>query len=227
MSWSRLSRGRRGLDDSVSEATEAAGKGGEERDPEQGKNAEENTGEVESGLEADGDDCAGADSSSHGGSRFTQLLVLGLLPVVAMAGTAVAGYLKYESTVARQTQSAAIESVQAAKDGTVQMLSYRADSVQQDLDAARNRLTGPFRDDYTRLTNDVVIPGAEQKKISAVASVPAASSVSASPDHAVVLVFVDQNITIGSDPPSSSSSTVRVSLDKNDDKWLITAFEPI
>ena len=48
-----------------------------------------------------------------------------------------------------------------------------------ELHAARDLLTGDFRDSYTSLTNDVVIPGAKQKQISAVATVPAAASVSA------------------------------------------------
>ena len=100
-------------------------------------------------------------------------------------------------------------------------------SVEKDLGAARDRLTGTFLDAYTQLVNTVVIPGAKEKKISALATVPAAASVSAKPDHAVVLLFVDQTVTVGADAPTQTTSSVRVTLDKVGDRWLISAFEPI
>ena len=48
-----------------------------------------------------------------------------------------------------------------------------------------------------------MIPGAKQKQISAVANVPAVASVSANPDHAVVLVFVNQTVIVGDGAPTS------------------------
>jgi Mce-associated membrane protein len=117
--------------------------------------------------------------------------------------------------------------VQAATDSTIKILSYRPDTVDRDLGAARDRLTGTFLDAYTSLTNDVVIPGAKQKQISAVATVPAAASVSATQNHAVVLVFVNQTIIVGNDAPSSTASNVKVTLDKQGDRWLISGFDPV
>jgi Mce-associated membrane protein len=83
------------------------------------------------------------------------------------------------------------ESLRAATDGTAALLSYKPDTVDKDLGATRDRSTGEFKDSYTSLTHDVVIPGSKQKHISALANVPAAASMSASADHAVVLVFVN------------------------------------
>ena len=79
---------------------------------------------------------------------------------------------------------------------------------------ARDRLTGEFRDQYTSLINDVVIPGAKEKQISAVANVPEAASVSANPGHAVVLVFVNQTVVVGTGAPTDTASSVRITLDK-------------
>ena len=107
------------------------------------------------------------------------------------------------------------------------MLSYQPDTVERDLEAARNLLTGDFQNSYTSLTHDVIIPGAKQKRISAVATVPAAASVSASPRHAVVVVFVDQTVVVGNGAPSDTASTVRVTLDKVGNHWLIAGFDPI
>ncbi len=50
---------------------------------------------------------------------------------------------------------------------------------------------------------------------------------SASADHAEVLVFVNQTITVGNDPPTDTASSVRVTLDKIGGRWLISAFEPV
>ena len=62
-----------------------------------------------------------------------------------------------------------------------------------------------------------MIPGAKEKQISAIATVPAAASITATHNHAVVLVFIDQSIVIGADAPTSTASTVRVTLEKDGD----------
>lgn len=154
-------------------------------------------------------------------------LVFGLLPGLAMLLAGGVGYLKWQKSALSETQDARTGSVQAATDSTIKILSYNPDTVDHDLDDARDRLTGTFRDAYTQLAHDVVIPGAKQKKISAVATVPAAASVSATPNRAVVMVFVNQSIVVGDDPPSSTASTVRVTVDKQDHRWLISDFTPI
>ncbi|WP_273736062.1 hypothetical protein [Mycolicibacterium septicum] len=164
------------------------------------------------------------------GSRsvsWTRMLVFGVLPAVALILALGAGFLKWQDGAARSAQAAGAESVRAASESTVAILSYRPDTVDTELPAAADRLTGEFRDQYTQLIDDVVIPGAKQQVISAVATVPAAAPVSASPRHAVVLVLVDQTTTIGTGPPTKSTSSVRVTLDKVENRWLISQFEPV
>jgi Mce-associated membrane protein len=60
-----------------------------------------------------------------------------------------------------------------------------------------------------------------------VATVPAAASISASANHAVVLLFVNQTLIIGQDAPTTTASSVRVVLDKVGDHWLISGFDPV
>ncbi len=139
----------------------------------------------------------------------------------------VSDYGAVPPAVSDQNPSPALDSMNAARDSTIKMLSYKPETVDQQLNAARDLLTGDFRDSYTSLITDVVIPGAQQKKISAVASVPAVASVSADPKHAVVLVFVNQTVVVGQDMPSDTASSVRVTLDKVDGRWLISEFEPV
>ena len=115
----------------------------------------------------------------------------------------------------------------AAGDATAAILSYNAATVEKDLNAARDRLTGSFLDSYTELINDVVIPGAKEQKINVQARVSAAASVSAKPKHAVALVFVDQTTTVGTGAPTNSASSVRVTLDKVEGRWLVSGFDPV
>jgi Mce-associated membrane protein len=177
--------------------------------------------------EGDQDDAAGGSTNAKRAFSFSRLFAFGVLPALVLLLAGAAGYLKWQSVSIRASQISGVESTAAAKDGTVAMLSYQPDTVDKDLGGARDRLTGTFKDSYTQLTHDVVIPGAKQKHISAVATVPAAASVSATADHAVALVFVNQTVVVGSDPPSATASVVRVTLDKVGDRWLISAFDPV
>jgi Mce-associated membrane protein len=154
------------------------------------------------------------------------IVTFGVLPALTLLLALAAGFLKYQADSARDAQRSAASSVKAATDATIALLSYTPDTAQTKLSAARDLLTGTFRDSYTSLTNDVVIPGAQQKKISATAAVPAAASMSASAGHAVVLVFVDQTVVIGNDTPSATASAVQVTLEKAGNRWLISGFDP-
>jgi Mce-associated membrane protein len=162
------------------------------------------------------------------GSRFswTRLLVVAL-PALALIIALGVGYLKWLDGTARASRAAAEASVRAASESTIAILSYKPETVDRDLKAAAERLTAGFRQQYTQLVNDVVAPGAKQQHITAVATVPAAASVSATGKHAVVLVFVDQTTTIGNDAPTQTTSSVRVTLDNVGGRWLISQFDPV
>ena len=159
--------------------------------------------------------------------QWGRVFAFGVLPAIALLLALGAGYLKWMDNSVRNDESARDESIRAAKDSTVALLSYKPETVEQQLGAARDLLTGDFRDSYTSLTNDVVIPGAKQKQISAVATVPAVASVSANPSHAVVLVFVNQTVIVGQTAPTDTASSVRVTLDKVGNRWLISKFDPV
>ncbi len=175
------------------------------------------------------DDAAAGDPEPSRRRRldWSRVVAFGLLPVLALLLGLAAGFLRWEFSSKHDAQVAADESVGVARDATVAILSYTADNAEKQLLGARDRLTGAFLDSYTDLVKNVVIPGAKEKKISAQAKVPAAASVSATPDHAVVLVFVDQTVTVGNDAPTNTSSSVRVTLDKAAGRWLVSGFDPI
>src|SRR5581483_10129656 len=115
-----------------------------------------------------------------------------VLPALVLILALGVGYLKWLDGKERESRIAAEQSVKAASESTIAILSYKPETVDQDLKAAADRLTAGFRQQYTQLVADVVAPGAKQQHIAAVATVPAAASVTATENHAVVLVFIDK-----------------------------------
>jgi Mce-associated membrane protein len=189
--------------------------------------------EVSDEVEADesgGDDAetaAAPETAARRRNNWARVVAYALLPALALVLVLAAGYLKYVDNSVRDAAVARVESMQAARDGTIAMLSYQPETVDAQLTSARDLLTGGFKGSYTSLINDVVIPGAKQQHISAVATVPRMASVSAEPNHAVVLVFIDQTVVVGTNAPTDTASSVRVTLDKRGDKWLISEFQPV
>jgi Mce-associated membrane protein len=156
------------------------------------------------------------------------VLAYGVLPGVALVLAIAAGYFKWIAVSGAEVAKARTESMRVASEDAVALLSYTPDTAEKQLSAARDRLTGDFKDAYTALTRQVVIPGAKEKRIAAVAKVNAAASVSATATHAVVLLFVDQTVTIGDGgTPTDTQPVVRVTLEKVDGRWLVSHFDPV
>lgn len=158
---------------------------------------------------------------------WARVLAYGVLPGLTLMLALAAGFAKGVETSDSSAQRARSESLVAAKDSAVALLSYQPDSIDKSMASARDRLTSPYREDYTKLTTDVIIPGARRDHVSVVASVPAAAPVSATPQRAVVVLFVNQTATVGEDPPTTTASSIRVTLQKIGAHWLISNFDPI
>jgi Mce-associated membrane protein len=159
------------------------------------------------------------------GVNWSRVLVYGLLPALVMLLAVAAGLLKWKDSSVRNTDLARSQSVMAARDSAVALLSFRFDTVDRDVAAARERLTGEFRDIYTQRTQEELIPNAKERHVSATAIVPGAASESATHNHAVVLLFINQNIKIGDAAPADPTSSVRVTLDKIGERWLVPGFD--
>ena len=156
--------------------------------------------------------------------------VFGALAAAAIALGAGTGVLQWQAHTHSDENAARTESLQAARDTTAAILSYTADTVDTDLAARTGRLTGGFLDEYTTLMNTQVIPSAKQGNVTAVAQVAGAASVSVTTSRAVTLVFVDQTVTRaggGAAGPVRSTFSVRVTLDRIADRWLVSEFRPV
>ena len=172
-----------------------------------------------------------ADSSSPARRRLAAIplipvaLVLGLLAAGGLAGWLYFNQLRPDT----QTDDAVAQSaVNAARDGTVALLSYKPDTLNQDFAAAKSHLTGDFLNYYDQFTKQVVTPAAQTKAVTTTAQVVGAAASELHPNSAVVLIFVNQVTTSKERPdPAMAASSVLVSLTKVHGNWLITKFDPV
>ncbi|OMC39187.1 hypothetical protein [Mycobacterium sp. IS-1264] len=173
------------------------------------------------------DEVSGEEPDARRPIAWTRVLTYGVFPGLALLVALAAGYFKWVDGSADAVALARTESARVASEDAAALLSYKADSADKELGAARERLTGEFKDAYTTLTREVVIPGAKEKHISATAKVSAAAPVSVTANHAVVLLFVNQTVTIGNGAPTDTQPVIRVTLEKVDGRWLVSHFDPV
>ena len=153
------------------------------------------------------------------------LLVAGLVLSAGAAGGAY--WWMYRPD--RLTDAAARNQVtEAAREGTVALLSYAPDTLDKDLANAKSHLTGEFLTYYGQFTDKFVAPASRQRGIKTEASVIRAAVSEMRPERAVVLAFVNQVTTSKERPdPSLATSSVLVTLVKSNGRWLISEFNPI
>lgn len=158
-------------------------------------------------------------------SRVAALLLVAFVVAVAVL-TVVLTTRVHRPDLLRQ--QAVGQVVEAATSGAVAVLSYSPSTVDQDVAAARSHLGGEFAVYYAKFAQDIVAPAAKDKGVQATAKVVRAAVSDLQPDTATVLLFIDQTTLSKERPdPASTASSVRVSLEKVDGRWLIAKFEPV
>jgi Mce-associated membrane protein len=187
---------------------------------------EEGSAVAESGKAAESDDSASA--------ARRRLSAIPLIPVALVLGVLAAGglagwlYFTQLRPDAQTDNAVAQSAVNAARDGTVALLSYKPDTLNQDFAAAKSHLTGDFLNYYDQFTKQVVTPAAQSKGVATTAQVVGAAASELHPNSAVVLIFVNQVTTSKERPdPAMAASSVLVSLTKVHGDWLITKFDPV
>lgn len=147
--------------------------------------------------------------------------------VIAAVGVAAGVYFILYRPDQRVDDATAHRAIQAASDGAVAVLSYSYDHLDRDYANAKSRLTGGFLTYFTKFTDNVVAPTAQQGQLTATAKVIRAAVSDLHPDSAVVLVFVDQTTASPKNKePAKTQSSVLVTLTKIDGSWLIGKFDP-
>lgn len=129
----------------------------------------------------------------------------------------------------RETNAAvAADTIKAATDGAVALLSYAPETMDGDFATAKSHLTGDFLSYYTKFTQDIVTPAVQQKSVKTLASVVQSGVAELKPGSAVVLVFLNQVTTSKENPNGSfTASAVKVGLTDVGGRWLISSFDPV
>ncbi|MFD4407118.1 twin-arginine translocation pathway signal [Nocardia sp. NPDC058499] len=158
--------------------------------------------------------------------RSPEPVLLTLLAVVAVA--LAAALLVFQYRPDSRGDAAKNDVLSAATEGTVALLSYSPESLDQDFASAKSRMTGDFLNYYTQFTEKVIAPAAKEKSVKTSASVVRSAVAEIHPDSAVALLFINQTTTSAEKPdPALAASSVRVTLSKVEDSWLISSFDPV
>ncbi|MFD7443382.1 hypothetical protein [Streptomyces sp. NPDC059909] len=221
-------------EDGPDEATVVAGRTLRAEEPEPGAKEAEPDWEAPDWEEPDPEEPDPEEPPSRGRRRRGLLsAVLAFLTVAVMIAAVV---LAREYWDGRQTDQARREALSAAQKAAPVVLSYDYRHLDRDFAAARGHLAGAFRDEYGRTTAKVVAPTAKKYQGVVEATVatppgggaPAASVVSASPDRAVVLLFVNQ-VTRSTQVsgPRVDLSRVRMTLTRTSEGWKVSAVDAL
>ncbi|MEJ7635499.1 hypothetical protein [Aeromicrobium sp.] len=161
------------------------------------------------------------DNMPGGGVRLSLTIAVGVL-IVALASVAWVN-LRHDQRIkaSADARDASISSVE-------KLLSYDPGTVSKELDSELALLTGSFRTEYRSLVKTTIAPAATKGNVTTDASVAASSTVAQGRDRVVLLTFV--NVTTRSDEladPRVSGSRLRLTMDKDGDRWLISKMEPV
>ncbi len=153
-----------------------------------------------------------------------------LLTVILVAATGfAAGYFYYVYRPDMQTDNAVARgAVKAASDGAVALLSYSPDTLDRDINNAKSRLSDSYLAYYQQFADQIVGPAAQRGRVTTTATVVKAAVAELHPSSAVVMMFIKLKTASKEKPePIVTSSTLRVTLIKAKDSWLIEKFETV
>ncbi len=154
--------------------------------------------------------------------------LLAVLGVLLVAGLVAVGVLGWQYRQGQRAQEARGEALAAARKAAPVVLSYDYRHLDRDFARARGLLTGKFHDQYRKTTTRVVAPTAEKYHAVVKATVATASVVSASPDRAMVLLFVNQ-VTESTQVSGSrlDLNRVRMTMTRTDEGWRVSAVDAL
>ncbi|MEV0298973.1 h domain protein [Nocardia sp. NPDC050710] len=161
----------------------------------------------------------------QGTRRWIAMSVAGAVILAAVILMGINGFRYWDD---KQSETARKDAMAAADRAVAAMFTYDFTTVDKELPKAADNLSASFREDYLKLINQAIAPGAKEKQLTVKATTQAGGVVEADRSHAVVLLFLNQ-ITTSKDTPqgTTTGSRVRVALDKSDDRWLVDSVTPV
>lgn len=165
----------------------------------------------------------GGGARASGGPRVSRPVVLiaaAVLLVAAVAVLGVRGWMQHGADRARTEGLAAAVALVPAVLG----VDHR--KLAEQTAAAQAASTGEFAREYRELVERDLVPHAAEQQFVTTVEVRDAAVVSAEPDRLVALLFLSQSTTSTELPAQRlDSSSVRVTLDEVDGRWLVGELE--
>ena len=187
--------------------------------------AEETVAEETAAVEPEDTAAAAPSPDRPRRNRLTRFAAAALLVSALLAGSVYWFVFRPDHLTDQQARDEAIE---AARSGTVAVLTYSPETVDKDLADAKSRLTGDFLKQYSEFTTQTVVPAAKNAGVKTEATVTRAALSQMKPGTAQVLVFVNQVTTSRARPtPALATSSVIVTMVNEGGHWLISDFKPI
>lgn len=147
-------------------------------------------------------------------------LLAGVLAVLLIGVTGLAGVLGWQWKDRHDTDRAATAALAAAQQYAVALTSIDTTDMDADFAAIADGATGEFKSMYTRSAEQLK-PLLTQAQSVSKGRVVAASVQSASQDRVVVMLFVDAEITNTTTPqPRVDRNRIIMTMDRVGDRWL-------
>ncbi|HVV08210.1 hypothetical protein [Amycolatopsis sp.] len=163
-------------------------------------------------------------------AHLTRARVLVLTAFVLVIAALVAGSaVLFGQTRQAEADSAARDSAQeAGKTLVPKVLSYNYQTLQADIANATGAATGNFKQNLQALMTQVVQPTATNDNVVTKASVTHTAVVDGHGGDVVLLVLLSQESTSRNQPtPVVSTSSARVQLHRDGDRWLVADLQPL
>lgn len=184
----------------------------------------------QSTQDSDGRGTPGGESGSAPAGRDPILRRLGaslrrprvLLPTVLIAALlATTGYLGVRVRDQSALETARADALHAARDYATDLSTYDHGDLDGNFAAVTANSTGPFAAQYRQVSANLTELIKQNKAVSR-GTVQTAGVAQASPDRAVVTLFVDQEITNTNNPqPRIDRNRMQMSLVRQDARWLV------
>lgn len=152
------------------------------------------------------------------------------LAVLAIVGAGVGGWAHWD--VGQQRQHGIVshlDGADAALEVVAEVLSYRAQTLDDDIEAARAQLTGESAAEYEQIVAELIRPTAEADGVNVITSAHVAGvSQVEDADHITVVMFTNQMTTSAAEPtPIVQANRLRVKLVREAEAWKLATIEAI
>lgn len=160
--------------------------------------------------------------------RQRDLILMVCALVVFAAGLGIGGWIGYGYWQDSHVDQAREQSTVVATRTVEGMFGYNFRTIDTTMPKVCEDMTPKFRDDWLKVTNTVLAPAAKEKELVVQATATETGVIKADSEHVEVMVYLNQK-GAGKDPSKGTydASLLRVTLDKNGSRWLVSDVNPI